>query len=254
MLMIPPALATKSGAHRMSARREQVGHRLVGQLVVGRAGDDRQRSRGHRLVGRGRRPARTARARRPRRSSARSGRAQRAPSASASRRLRPVDVGHDQPSAPARAQQLGQPRSPTCPSPTTATLRPSQRRWCRTPARSRPGSPTSTPSAVNGLGSPEPPRRASSPATCGVPLGDHGHVAARRADVLGGDVAAAAATRRCRRSRAARPCAARRAARPAGGQHDHALAAAERQAGHGRLERHRAREPQRVAQGRRASS
>ena len=39
MLMIPPALATKSGAQRMPARGEQLGDGVVGELVVRRAGD-----------------------------------------------------------------------------------------------------------------------------------------------------------------------------------------------------------------------
>ena len=48
--MMPPALATKSGAHSTPSAREQIGHRLVGQLVVGRPGDHRRLQRGHRLV------------------------------------------------------------------------------------------------------------------------------------------------------------------------------------------------------------
>ena len=106
----------------------------------------------------------------------------------------------------------------------------------------------STPSAVHGLGSPEPPRSTARPATWLGPLRDHGHVAVGGADVLRRDVAAAERVDGVAEveQRVAPALAVER--RVAGPEHDHALAAAQREAGGGRLERHRARQPQRVAE------
>ena len=165
----------------------------------------------------------------------RSGVVQLAPSWSASARLR-SSTSATSSRAPARAQRLAT-REPTCPSPSTQMLRP--RSEPSPNARSQAARiAASTPRAVNGLGSPEPPRLRASPATCAVRCGDHAHVAAGGAHVLGGDVAALSDSHRsAKSSRAARR---RRAdSEPARRSHDHALAAAQRQVGHRRLERHR---------------
>src|SRR5439155_6769999 len=80
-------------------------------------------------------------------------------------------------------------------------------------------------------------------------LGDDRHVACRRPDVLGGHVAPA--ERADGVAEVAQRVAAARGAHVAlGRHHDHALAAAQRQVGDGVLERHRPRQPQRVAHGR----
>jgi hypothetical protein len=75
-------------------------------------------------------------------------------------------------------------------------------------------------------------------------LGDHGHVAGGRADVLGGDVRAV--HRVDGLAEVEQDVAARAALRRAVAEHDHALAAAEREPGAGRLVGHRPREAERV--------
>ena len=208
--MMPPALATKSGAHRTPAAREQVGHRLVGELVVGRAGDHRRLQRGHRLVvedaaQRARREdvdggeQRLARARPSARRAARR------------RRACAASMSATSSFAPRRASSRASAQADVRRGPTTATLRPfsdvraegaldrGQRSRPRRRARSR------------GSGRPSRRGRARGPVTCGVPRGDDRHVARRRPDVLGGDVAAAERVDRVgeveqRRRARARPC------------------------------------------------
>ena len=58
-------------------------------------------------------------------------------------------------------------RPPTLPTPTTATLRPSSEVLPNTRSQATRMA-ASTPSAVDGLGSPEPPRSTASPVTCWV--------------------------------------------------------------------------------------
>ena len=140
-------------------------------------------------------------------------------------------------------------RPPTLPTPTTATLRPSSDGLPNTRSQATRIA-ASTPSAVHGLGSPEPPRSVARPVTYGVASRDHLHVGLRRADVLRGQVRAVERLHRLAEVEQQRAAVLARGRRRAGRQHDHALAAAERQAGDGGLERHRAREPQRVAHGR----
>ena len=82
--------------------------------------------------------------------------------------------------------------SPTCPAPTTATVRPA--RLCSEPKRltTHARMAACTPAAVNGLGSPRPPRLSrGSPTTCSRPRADQPHVGGLGADVLGRDVHAA---------------------------------------------------------------
>ena len=82
------------------------------------------------------------------------------------------------------------------------------------------------------------------------PGGDDLHVGLARADVLRGQVVPAERLDRVPEVLQDGLAALRRERRLVRAQHDHALAAAERQAGDGGLERHRAREPQDVAHGR----
>ena len=129
--------------------------------------------------------------------------------------------------APAAASSRAR-RPPTWPSPIPHGATPS--RSPEDALAGRRGSSISTPSAVHGLGSPEPPRSRGSPATWLGQLGDHRHVGVGRADVLRGHVAAVGgATVSPKSSSASRPR--RRRGRLAGRRHDHALAAARRQAG-----------------------
>src|SRR5919108_625623 len=98
--------------------------------------------------------------------SAFSGVAQRAPSRAASARLA-RSMSETTSRVPRRASSRAT-RNPTCPSPTTAADRPFSE--AVPSARSTEASTAvSTPSAVNGLGSPEPPRERASPETCAVP-------------------------------------------------------------------------------------
>ena len=69
-------------------------------------------------------------------------------------------------SAPASASSSAS-RPPTLPTPTTATLRPASEVLPKTRSQATLMA-ASTPSAVHGLGSPEPPRPVFSPVTCAV--------------------------------------------------------------------------------------
>ena len=89
---------------------------------------------------------------------------------------------------PASARRSRQ-RSPTCPVPTIATRRP-PRSTCPRHLADAARIAASTPSAVNGLGSPEPPCSMASARDMLGPLTDRRQVVRRGADVLGGDVAA----------------------------------------------------------------
>ena len=79
------------------------------------------------------------------------------------------------------------------------------------------------------------------------PLGDDVHVAARGADILGGDVAALHRVDRVGEIKQGVVTAPRRQV-VTGPDHDHALAAAEREVGDRRLVCHRSRQPERIAQ------
>ena len=132
----------------------------------------------------------------------------------------------------------------TLPAPCSAMCRPS--RLSLPSARFTAAlMPRNTPSEVCGPGSPPTsPRRIGK---AGDELGrarDLDHVGDAHADVLGGDVAAAKMRRPPCRTRAA--CRASWCASCVG--QDHRLAAAERQARHGVLVAHAARQPQRVGQ------
>ena len=78
-------------------------------------------------------------------------------------------------------------------------------------------------------------------------LGDHGHVAVGGADVLGRHVGAAERADGVAEVQQHVAAVVAGGRRVAGREHDHALAAAEREPGHGGLEGHRARQAQRVA-------
>ena len=123
-------------------------------------------------------------------------------------------------------QQRRATREPTCPRPITHDARPLSDA-SRTRAHSTARIAVSTPSAVNGLGSPEPPLPAGESGDVPRPLGDHVHVAARGADVLGGDVVAVQRVDRVGEIEQRVVAAPRRQVVP-GSDHDHALAAAER--------------------------
>ena len=245
MLMMPPALTTKSGAQRIpraasssaTARRSRAG-------CWRRRRSPRQRSRP--IVVGGRRPARTARARRRSRSSASSGSTQRAPS-------------------PRRARACaGRCRRRRARAPPWAQA--SARRRRRGRGRGRRRAPLEGLAAERALaGDARSRSRRRSPSTgwgrpSRRPAREPGHVArasrdhacrGRGADVLGRQVAAAervdgvAEVAQHRRARAARRGVGR-------AQHDHALAAAQRQPGDRGLERHRARQAQHVAHAPRA--
>ena len=229
MLMIPPALATKSGAQRMPARGEQVGDRRRRRAGCWR----RRRSRGscsarHACRRRARRRARTGRARRPRRSAPRRARPARAePSA---QRALALSTSATTSFAPPLGEEPRQPRRRRCRGRRPRRVRPS-RSSCRTRARRRRAARLDAERGP-GLGSPEPPRSPGRPVTWLVRLGDRPSCRAHRgADVLGRDVArrASASTvspKSSSTSRGARPwgSAVGRA------EHDHALAAAEREA------------------------
>ena len=87
MLTMPPALATKSGAHRIPRSASRSADRLGGELVVGGAGDRAAAQLRGRSRRRARRRARTARRRRRRRSAPARGRSTARRGASASSRL-----------------------------------------------------------------------------------------------------------------------------------------------------------------------
>ena len=170
MLMIPPALTTKSGAHRIPRAARTSAMWSSASWLFAAPAMIRQRSRG--TVSSSNRPPRAqgaststsassaALGRRPapRRARRRAGAcARRRRSARAWRR-----PGR---SAWPPASQRGQARSrPAIARAATPT---------RTPARSAACTAASTPSAVNGLGSPDPPRRAREPGDVRGALGDH---------------------------------------------------------------------------------
>ena len=211
MLMMPPALQTKSGAQRMPRAASSSLERVVGELVVGGAGDRAAAQRGHglvvehaaerarredvdvgghrRLAGRSsaRRAGRRARAcagrcrrarapRRPRRAARRAGR-RRCPSADHGDAAALEDVLPKSALAGHADRDLAAERGPRA-------------RVARAAALGR---------------EPGDVRRR---------LGDRLHVGLGGADVLGGEVGAVERLRRCRRSRAARSGAARPPGRP----------------------------------------
>ena len=147
MLMIPPALATKSGAHRIAARAQQVGDARRRRAGCWPRRRSRRSAAAGRSRGRARRRARRARARRRRRSARRPASVQRAPSSLATVALGRVDVGDDELRAGlgAAAWRAAQ---PTWPRPTHGDRAAAQRRRCRRRARTVTSIAASTPSAV----------------------------------------------------------------------------------------------------------
>ena len=142
--------------------RQQLGDVVVRELVVRRARDDRRAEPRGGVVVEHRRPARTARRRRPcsraprrARSSARPGR----------RRSRACERSMSVTSsvAPASAQSFAT-RAPTWPSPAITIVRSPSDGEPKTRSQHTPIAAW-TPSAVHGLGSPDPPRRRDSPVT-----------------------------------------------------------------------------------------
>ena len=246
MLTMPPALATKSGDPEDPALGEQLADRVGGELVVGGAGDRAaaqlrhglvvehaaERARGEHVDVGGQRAC--------------AGRSTRAPSRSASSRRLLVDVGERRASRRPRraARPAGRRRWPTPDHGDAAAL---ERRRCRSARSQATRIAASTPSAVHGLGSPDPPLSTARPVTWLGHLGDHPHVGLGRADVLGGEVGAVERLDGVAEVEQHGAAASPVGGAVPGGQHDHALAAAEREAGDGGLEGHRAREPQRVA-------
>ena len=247
MLMIPPALQTKSGAQRMPRSASALGERVVGELVVRGAGDRLAAQRGHGVVvehaaERARRERRRRRRSAPRRVGPLGARR------SASSRLL-WSTSATTSSAPPCVQHLGQRGRRRC---RARSRRCGGRRGrrCRTRARRSTRSAASQPSAVHGLG-----------------IAGAAALEREPGDVLGAAPRSppcrARTCRRPRRSGSSPPSAStvspkscstasrrsRRERRLVRAQHDHALAAAQRQAGDGGLERHRAREPQHVAHG-----
>ena len=159
----------------------------MGELVVGRAADDlRVQVRDRRLV---EHAAERARGEDVDVRSERGGRLE--PLGAelvGERRASRVDVGDDQPRAGLR-EPLRERRRRRGRAPTTATLRSLQvaePNWWRAQARMA----CSTPRAVNGLGSPEPPRSVVRPVTWLVDVLRMRHVVGAGADVLGRHVAA----------------------------------------------------------------
>ena len=135
----PARVGHEVGRPQDVPRRQQIGHRVAGQLVVGRAGDDPGSAAAGPSRGRGCRPARTARPRRPRpraRAQAKpSPRRARRPAGACGHRCHPPPAGRRRgriawPRANPRDRARSPPRSDLA------------ARWTRTPARSRPGSPT----------------------------------------------------------------------------------------------------------------
>ena len=214
---MPPALATKSGAQRISRSASCDGDRVGGELVVGRAGDRRGSAAAGTVSSSSTPPSAHGASTSTSAVSAASGSVQRGAELVGERALAVVDVGDARARRPASASSRAS-LPPTRPSPTTATRAAGQRRSCRTRARRRPRIAHWTPSAVHGLGSPEPPRLDGQAGDVVGRLGDHRHVAVGGADVLGGHVARRRARRPCRRSPAARRGARRprAAACPAG--------------------------------------
>ena len=156
------------------AAAQQVGDAVVGELVVGRAGDRRRSAGAGRSRGRARRPARTgASTSTSARSAPSAGVTQRAPRSRAPARAWPGRCRRPAACAPRGRSTRGHAR-PTCPSPSTATVRPAQRRRCRRPARTSRAIAASTPEGgVRArVARAAAPARAG-PVTCGVRSRDH---------------------------------------------------------------------------------
>ena len=226
MLMMPPALATKSGAQRMPRACRSAASSSEASWLFAAPATARQRSAGHGVVV----EHAAERARRDdvdlgaqRLGGLRPGGAElvgeRAPGRG--------DVGRRRAArrrrrgrGPARRRR-GRGRSPR----RCARRGPA----CPTGARRRRGSPSRRRARSTGSGRPEPPRSGARPGDVLRPLGDHRHVLVGRPDVLRGDVAPVelrdAVAEVEQRVAAPGGCQRRRA----GGQHDHALPAAERQ-------------------------
>ena len=153
--------------------------------------------------------------------------------------------------APPRARRVAR-REPTCPSPTTAIERPRSERPHRALERHADRRLDAERGGGAGIA-----RAAQAPGEAGDvrrALGDHLHVAAGHAHVLGGEVAPLQVIHHVGEVQegGAAPGAHERAV---SGPHDHALAASQRQSRDRGLERHGPREPQHVAdRGARASS
>ena len=188
MLMMPPALATKSGVQRIPRACSSVGDVVRGELVVRGAGDRAAAQRRAPVARRARRPARTARPGRRRPRSASAGSAHAAPSSSASARFAGDDVGEHELGAGRREQRArARRRRARGRSPRSSGRR--GRPCPRSPRTSRGSRP---PRRAPSTGSGRPSRRAPPRGPRrGRPLRDHRHVAVGRADVLRRDVAAA---------------------------------------------------------------
>ena len=245
MLMMPPALATKSGAQRIPRSCSSCGDRRPTRAGCWPRRPPRGSAAAAPWRGRARRPARTARRRRPRRAALRRARPRRAPSSSASARLAGVDVGeHERGAGGRRARARARRRRGRARSP-----RRCGRRGRRVPEHALAGDADRRLDAERG-----PRARVAGAAALEREPGDVARSARRSPSCRRPTCrrprrsrSGRRAGRRCRRSRAARRAGVAVGRRRARGQHDHALAAAQRQPGDGRLERHRAREAQRVA-------
>ena len=194
MLMIPPALATKSGVQRMPRACSCVGDRVGGELVVRRAGDRAAAQLAARSSSSSRPPSAHGATTSTSARSASSGSTHAGAELLGERALARRDVGERR----ATRRRRPAPRAsapPTWPSPITAMLRPARSSVPQTRSHVTRIA-VSTPSAVHGLGSPEPPRSSASPATWSVCSAITVMSASRRADVLGGDVARRRAGRR----------------------------------------------------------
>src|ERR1700722_3685922 len=174
MLIRPPALATKSGAHRIpraarnAATESDASWLLAAPAITAqrRAGTETSSSTPPSAHG-----ASTS----TRAVNAERGVAQRAPSAVATARF-DGSTSDSTSFAPARAQRRAT-RAPTWPSPITHTERPSNESEPNA-RRQQARIAVSTPRAVNGDGSPEPPRARARPATKLVPEGVRVHARA----------------------------------------------------------------------------
>ena len=240
MLMIPPALATKSGVQRMPRAWSASATASVASWLFAAPATARQRSAG----------TDSSSSRPPSAHGATTSTSAR----SASGRLGPGR-------APARPRARASPRDDVGEHERGAARREAARERAADVAEADHGDrpagevrrapdashvtriAASTPSAVHGLGSPEPPRSTREAGDVVRPLRDHRHVARRTC-------------RRPRRSRSGRRAGRRaspksssasrrrspgRAAASPARQHDHALAAAEREPCGRRLQGHRAR-------------
>src|SRR3954468_5085793 len=244
MLMMPPAFTTKSGAHRMSrsARRSAIDSSeswlFAAPAITGACSRGTVSGLSTPPSAHGARTSTSA-------VSALSGAIHRAPSLSASVRLR-WSMSETTSVAPRRASRRAGRRA-TLPRPATppdAPRRaPLQRCRAERPLAAREHGRLD---AERGVGR----RVAGAAARLREPAHvlrrahDHRHVARRRADVLGRDVRAA--DRLDGLAEVEQEVAARAALRRPVAEHDHALAAPERQARARRLVGHRAREPEHV--------